>query len=150
MFLCFAVNRFSVVTSWIRPSNAYHVGSVGDVISISLPVKHLVHALDESRGSAAEYQEVIRELWSLDRVLSDVEQLSRNSEHTNGLYALWATAKHVVDECRRSIDHFLEKIKKYDKSLGGHTTRSGELEKFRAIINAHCSSLSMLLMIASM
>jgi hypothetical protein len=136
-------------------------GSVGDVISISLIVKDLVKALDDSRGSAAEYQDVIRELWSLDRVLLEVEQLSRNSEQTIELYALWVTAKRATDECRRSIENFLEKIKKYEKSLGGRTsghtirgvpmkirwrlTQSDELEKFKAAINAHCSSLNMLL-----
>jgi hypothetical protein len=136
-------------------------GSVGDIISISLIVKDLVKALDDSRGSAAEYQDVIRELWSLDRVLLEVEQLSRNSDQTIELYALWVTAKRATDECRRSIETFLEKIKKYEKSLGGrasgHTirgvpmkirwrlTQSDELEKFKAAINAHCSSLNMLL-----
>ncbi|KAE9368192.1 hypothetical protein N431DRAFT_547295 [Stipitochalara longipes BDJ] len=136
-------------------------GSVGDIISISLIVKDLVQALDDSRGSAAEYQDLIRELWALDRVLLEVEQVSRNSEQTNGLYALWVTTKRATDECRQCIENFLEKIKKYEKSLGGlasgHTlrgvpmkirwrlTQSDELEKFRTAINAHCSSLSMLL-----
>ena len=141
-------------------------GSVGDIISISLLVKDLVKALDDSRGSAAEYQEVVRELWSLDRVLLEVEQASRNSEKTIELYALWVTAKRATDECRRTIECFLEKIKKYEKSLGsGHTSRqsirgvpmkirwrlmqSDELEKFRAAINAHCSSLSILLITAN-
>lgn len=141
-------------------------GSVGDIISISLIVKDLVKALDDSRGSAAEYQDLIRELWALDRVLLEVEQVSRSSEQTNELYALWVTAKRATDECHRSIDHFLEKIQKYEKSLGGrssgHTlrgvpmkirwrlTQSDELEKFKAVINAHCSSLSMLLITISL
>jgi hypothetical protein len=55
-------------------------GSVGDIISISLTIK--VQALDYSRGSAAEYQDLIRELWGLDQVLLEVEQVSRNSEQT--------------------------------------------------------------------
>lgn len=37
-------------------------GSVGDVISVCLLIKDLVKTLDDSRGSSAEYQEVIREL----------------------------------------------------------------------------------------
>jgi len=141
-------------------------GSVGDIISISLTVKDLVQALDDSRGSAAEYQDLIRELWALDRVLLEVEQVSRNSEQTIELYALWVTAKRATDECRRSIENFLEKIKRYEKSLGGRTSRhtlrgvpmkirwrltqSDELDKFKAAINAHCSSLSMLLITANL
>ena len=140
-------------------------GSVGDIISISLLVKDLVKALDDSQGSAREYQEVIRELWTLDRVLLEVEQLSRTHEHTIELHALCITARHAAYDCRRSIEAFYEKIRKYDRTLGtgrtGNTmrriypklewnlTRSNELDKFRAEINAHCSSMSMLLATAS-
>jgi hypothetical protein len=152
----------------IRPALPMPIpyGSVGDIISISLTVKDLVQALDNSRGSAAEYQDLIRELWGLDRVLLEVEQASRNSEQTIELYALWVTTKRATDECRRSIENFLEKVKRYEKSLGGRTsqntlrgvpmkikwrlTQSDELEKFKAAINAHCSSLSMLLITANL
>jgi RNA polymerase-interacting CarD/CdnL/TRCF family regulator len=69
------------------------LGSVGDIISISLIVKDLVKALDDCRGSASEYQALIRELWVLDRVLLEVELLTRMYEQTAELNALCVTAK---------------------------------------------------------
>ena len=43
--------------------------SVGDCIAVSLLIKDAVLALDSAHGAAAEYQEIIRELWALDRAL---------------------------------------------------------------------------------
>ena len=67
-------------------------GSVGDIISIYIIIKDLVKALDDSRGSLAEYQEVIRELSALDRVLLEVELLWITCERTNELNAIRDTA----------------------------------------------------------
>ena len=47
-------------------------GSVGDIVSLCLLIKDLVKSLDNSRGSSAEYQAVIRELCSLDHALLEV------------------------------------------------------------------------------
>ena len=140
-------------------------GSVGDIISISLLVKDAVKALDDSGGSASEYQGVIRELWSLDRVLLEVELLSKKHEQTIELNALCVTARRVAEDTRKCIENFLKKIKKYDASLGDDATgnfirgismkikwrlvEKDELDKFRAEINAHCSSMNMLLAVAS-
>lgn len=141
------------------------LGSVGDIISISLIVKDLVKALDDCRGSASEYQALIRELWVLDRVLLEVELLTKMYEQTAELNALCVTAKNVADSCRRCIEIFQENIKKYDDSLGSAGTgkkiqdvsmkirwriaHSDDLERFRAEVNAHSSSLNMLLVTAS-
>ncbi len=140
-------------------------GSVGDIIAICIIIKDLVKALDDSKGSSAEYQEVIRELWALDRVLLEVELLWRTCESTNELNALRETANRMADQCRRSIEGFLKKVKKYRPSLGGggsgsvlrdttmkirwQVSHADELTKFRAEINAHCSAINMLLLTAS-
>lgn len=140
-------------------------GSVGDLISVSLIVKDLVKALDDSRGSAAEYQEIIRELLALDRALLEVELLSKTCEETVELNALCMTARHIAGACSIRIRSFLGQINRYKSSLGttnaGHQLRDfsmkirwkishgDELDKVRAEINAHCSSLNMLLITAS-
>ncbi len=140
-------------------------GSVGDIITICIIIKDLVKALDDSKGSSAQYQEVIRELWALDRVLLEVELLWRTCESTNELKALRETAHRMADQCRRSIEAFLEKVEKYRPSLrnGGsgsvlrdatmkirwQVSHADELTKFRAEINAHCSAINMLLLTAS-
>ena len=140
-------------------------GSVGDIIALSIIVKDLVKALDDSKGSSAEYQEVIRELWALDRVLLEVELLCIKCDSTIELNALRETAHRMADQCRRSIEAFLKKIKKYGPSLqdGGsgsivrdttmkirwQVAHADDLTKFRAEINAHCSAINMLLLTAS-
>ena len=140
-------------------------GSVGDIITLCIIIKDLVKALDDSKGSSAQYQEVIRELWALDRVLLEVELLWRTCESTNELNALRETAHRMADRCRRSIEAFLKKVEKYRPSLrdGGsgsvlrdatmkirwQVSHADELTKFRAEINAHCSAINMLLLTAS-
>lgn len=140
-------------------------GSVGDILSLCIIIKDLVKALDESRGASQEYQEIIRELWALDRALLEVELLWRTCEETVELNALRVTARRMADQCRRSVEVFLDKVKKYGPSLreGGtgslirdatmkirwQVAHSDEVTKFRAEINAHCSAISMLLITAS-
>ncbi|KAF4636663.1 hypothetical protein G7Y89_g1430 [Cudoniella acicularis] len=139
-------------------------GSVGDILSVCLLVKDLVLALDESRGSATEYREVIRELWGLDRALLEVDLLARSCESTVELSALFNTARKAADDCRICIDAFSKKIKKYGASLGeGRSrnilkdtarkiqwmTKKDDLDRFRAEVNAHSLSINMLLATAS-
>ena len=92
------------------------VGSVGDIISICLLVKDLVEALNSSRGAAAEYQEITRELWGLERALLQVDLLSRTCNNSPELNALHETACRTAEDCRRCISDFLKKIKKYEPS----------------------------------
>lgn len=93
-------------------------GSVGDIIAICLLVKDLVAALDESKGSAVEYREVLLELRALERGLLEVDVLSRSHAPTVKLNALYATARKAALDCRQPVEAFLDRIKKYDPSLG--------------------------------
>ncbi len=136
-------------------------GSVGDIISLSLIIKDLIRSLDKSRGSSAEYQAVIRELWNLDYALLEVEVLSRSCEKTVQLKALSATVHQCAEQCRKCITNFHDVVKKFEKSLrpegSGSLVRDvalkmrwqvsekDSLAKFRAEINAHCHSINMLL-----
>lgn len=136
-------------------------GSVGDIISLSLLIKDLVKSLDSSRGSSAEYQAVIRELWSLDHALLEVEALTRSCEQTAQLNALTATVNQCANQCRKCVTRFHEQVKKFGKNLqpGGsgsfirdtaskikwQVSEKDDLAKFRAEINAHCFSINMLL-----
>ena len=138
-------------------------GSVGDIISLSLLIKDLVKSLDNSRGSSAEYQAVIRELWSLDHALLEVEVLIRSCEQTVQLNALTAAVNQCAEQCRKCVTRFHEQVKKFGRSLqpGGsgsfvrdtaskirwQVSEKDDLAKFRAEINAHCLSINMLLTI---
>jgi hypothetical protein len=142
-------------------------GSVGDIISVCLLVKDLVDALDKARGSKAEYQSLIRELWLLDRTLLEIDLLTRihGGGATPELEALCKTARKAVDRCRELVSAFSTRVQKYQKSLGENATPAfikattmkmrwciGEkdtVDTLRAEIAATSASLQMLLATAS-
>jgi len=137
-------------------------GSVGDIISVSLVVKDLLIALNDSRGSSAEYQAVIRELYVLDTALLQVEQLSRSHAATPELQALYETAKQTAAKCQDSVASFKARLGKYNGSLttGGSgnilkdtarkiqwraSQKDAEIAKFRAEVTGYSDSINMLL-----
>lgn len=136
-------------------------GSVGDIITLSILIKDLIKCLDGSCGSSAEYLAVVRELWSLDHALLEVEVLFRSFDQSAPLNALKATANQCAEECRQCITVFSEHMKRYKDNLreGGsgnffkdartkvtwHLSEKKKLAKFRAEMNAHCMSINMLL-----
>jgi hypothetical protein len=143
------------------PEMAVSFGSVGDIIAVCLIVKDLVAALDDSRGSAAEYQEVRLELQALERALLEVEFLSSSCTATEKLKALYATARKAGVNCQKPVAAFLKKIRKYGPSLGEsgpgsivrdtamkirwQLSQKDEVTRFRTEINTHCSSINILL-----
>jgi hypothetical protein len=145
---------------------SFTFGSFGDIISLSLIVKDLIKALDDIQGSSNEYREIIRELGMLDRVLMEVELLSKRCEPTIEMNALSVTGRRIIDNCRSDVASFLDKILKYDPYLAANSSssrvwtasmkvrwrivHSGELQKFRAGINANCNKLQTLLGAANM
>ncbi|KAJ4350224.1 uncharacterized protein N0V89_008845 [Didymosphaeria variabile] len=139
-------------------------GAVGDIISVCLLVKDLVDALDEARGSKAEYQSVVRELWILDRALLEIDLLTRTHENgaTPELRSLCETAQRAAAKCKSLVAQFLERMKKYKrafedenkvkKAVMGVRWRVGEreaVERFRVEIVGTSSSLQMLLATAN-
>ncbi|RMZ71352.1 vegetative cell wall gp1 [Pyrenophora seminiperda CCB06] len=139
-------------------------GSVGDIISVCLLVKDLVIALDKTRGSKAEYQATIRELWILDRALLEIDLLTRQhgSGATPELRSLCETAKQAVSRCQELVSDFLARIRKYDSAFDGKGSKLKEaamgirwrveekdaLEQFRVNIVGTSSSLQLLLVTA--
>lgn len=134
--------------------------SVGDIISVSLLVKDLLLAIDSSRGAAAEYQEVVRELYVLDTALLEVERLARTHEGTPEVHALCEIAQRSVDKSRICVDTFTKRIKKFGGSLaeGGkgnvfkHAARSvqwqlgrEDVDRFRAEIMSHSNAIHMMI-----
>jgi hypothetical protein len=142
-------------------------GAVGDIISVCLLVKDLVEALDRARGSKAEYQSAIRELWILDRALLEIDLLTRT--HGNGttpeLRSLCETAKQAAIRCQDLVTKFLERVRKYKSTFDEgqktnilkdvamkvrwHVGEEDTLEQFRVEIASTSSSLQMLLTTAS-
>jgi hypothetical protein len=140
--------------------------SVGDCISVCILIKDAIRALDSTRGSSAEYQEMIRELWALDRALLEVVKLAQSFETTVELNALSHTARRTAEQCKSCIEGFLERIKGYERGLreGGSGSKivdvkgkvnwalgggTDHLARFRTEINGHSSAINMLLITAS-
>ncbi|MAD87605.1 MAG: hypothetical protein CL912_31995 [Deltaproteobacteria bacterium] len=140
--------------------------SAGDVIAVCIHVKDVIKALDDVQGASAEYQQLCRELWSLDRALLEVELLSRTCDTSIELNALSCTTRRVVEQCKECMVSFLRKLKSYNRSLreGGSgdrirdtgkkikwaLTQKEEIARFRTEINGHSSTINMLLITASM
>jgi len=139
--------------------------SVGDCISVCILIKDVVRALDSTRGSSSEYQEVIRELWALDRALLEVANLAQSFETTIELNALSHATRRAAEQCKTCIEGFLEKIKRYEIALREGGSRNmvrdvkgkvcwalchrEHLQRFRTEINGHSSAINMLLITAS-
>ena len=47
-------------------------GSVGDIIAVSQIARSLVRALNDAKGSAKEYQELLKELQAFDQAILQV------------------------------------------------------------------------------
>lgn len=135
-------------------------GSVGDIIAVVSIVKDLIEALDKSRGSAAEYQSLIRDLRLLGEVLSKIEEFSSTYETNHELAALYEVARRLVEPCRQAIEAFGSRVRKYESTLGrdnGNVAKATfaklrwqvgekeEVSKFRVEVAGHVASMSLLL-----
>ena len=104
-------------------------GSVGDIVTVCGIIIDVVKALSESRGSAADYQGLIRELWSLAQVLESVGSLLE--EHS------WlpnhGRLETILQNCKRCLDHYLKQIKAFEPSLGQNTPRVSAKDIYRKV-----------------
>lgn len=145
-------------------------GSVGDIIAICLLVKDCVDALSESRGAAASYQAVIRELYILEKALLEIDLLARTYGTTDEISALFESAKSTVKGCQASLQAFKSKTRRFEPYLGPGTSRSttqrvfkgsamkllwqvsmkDDVARFRAEVVAYSLSINQLLATASM
>ncbi|KAF7449551.1 hypothetical protein PtrSN002B_003090 [Pyrenophora tritici-repentis] len=118
-------------------------GSVGDIISVCLLVKDLVTALDKARGSKAEYQAAIRDLWILERVLLEIELITKQhgSEATPELRSLWETANQamllvtasitLLDVNRKEMDDKFDEAKRINDTANSAQDATLESIKYR-------------------
>ena len=132
--------------------------SVGDFISGLNLLRELIKALEDSSGSSKEYRDLIRELYSLERALLEVKHLNVNESlqpHKNAIM-------QAAVQCQDAISFFLSQIAKYQPSLsrGGSGNKwrdclrkiqwalckKEDVQKFRAQIQGHTSSIAILLM----
>lgn len=87
--------------------------SVGDFLAVGKLIVDITNSLREAGGSKSEYQELLRELESLNHALKHLDKLP-----TNGASANLESIKYAALSCRRPLEQFLGEIEKYDKALG--------------------------------
>lgn len=140
-------------------------GSVGDIISLCGLIQKLVKALDDARGSAREYRDLVHELDTLQTAIQEVKRLSDENSNILELGPLFETAGKGAAQCKQEVERFLQELSKYhdlsDQGVGRKVIRSSvtkarwelrrsDIVKFRGHIAAHSSTMTVLLSAISM
>jgi hypothetical protein len=104
-------------------------GSVGDIIAVSLLIKDLVTALNQSRGSQAEYTQLVDELKLLKDVLDRIVHLCKTTGATTAVRTFEVSALHdatlqIAQHCGKYIEGFNIRLQRYGKTLGSSGART--------------------------
>ncbi|KAH7066890.1 hypothetical protein BKA63DRAFT_130333 [Paraphoma chrysanthemicola] len=92
--------------------------SVGDFVAAANLIHKVSTALKDKSGAANEYQQILIELESLARTLKHLEALQpteSNAAHVNAIRGMALT-------CRWPLQDFLEKIRKFERTMGVFAT----------------------------
>lgn len=92
-------------------------GSVGDILAVAGLVKDLITTLNDSRGSAAEYRQIVQSLQNLHMLLLNLDDLAKLCNDRGNSVAESFTARLQAEQCRQYVASFSDKIKKYNHSL---------------------------------
>lgn len=88
--------------------------SIGDFVAVGKLIVEISTSLQAISGAKSEYQELARELQSLDIALRHLDRLACETIPSPTV----ASIKYTALSCRVPLQEFLSKIKKYEKSLG--------------------------------
>lgn len=137
--------------------------SIGDLVLGLKLIKQSIEALQDAKGSSADYQALSHEIDSLNDGLEAVEDLQLDQRL--GLKSKACIAiTGAVSRCRNCIDVFLTTIAKYEpwlrtnessgsawkanlKKIQWGLCKKDDVNRFRVQLERHSSSISMLLVI---
>ena len=89
--------------------------SVSDFVVVGGIIVDIINCLSESGGAKSDYQELLRELESLQQALRHLDRLQkRPNQSAESLDSI----KYAALSCRRPLEEFLRHAKKYENSLG--------------------------------
>ncbi|KFX86691.1 hypothetical protein V490_08937 [Pseudogymnoascus sp. VKM F-3557] len=130
--------------------------SVGDFLAVGKLIADITNRLSEASGSKSQYQELLRELESLNNALKHLDKLPTNVASTN-----LESIKYAALSCQRPLEQFLDKIRKYDIALGiwGKANpikntadklrwafiEKDEIKKLQSYLNIHIGTINILL-----
>lgn len=131
--------------------------SVGDFIAVLQLVFILIDSLRKVSNSGGSYQALLNELYALETALLDVKRIDPEYYGAVKVNSL----RQAASQCEHTINEFWGKVQKYQPHLQhGRTNskikdawyklkwalcREDDLEKFRAEIRGHTSSINILL-----
>ncbi|KAI9658398.1 MAG: hypothetical protein M1821_002531 [Bathelium mastoideum] len=133
--------------------------SVGDCFAALNFLIQVFSSLQDSGGSRSEYQELLRELNGLKTALQHIDTLRATGDT---LSSRLIELKSITLACRVPLEHFVSKVKKYEKSLGSEsserrrivkdTTRKiqwlgmkADVRRLQHDLNTHIGTINMLL-----
>lgn len=130
--------------------------SVGDIVAVGKLVADIISCLKDSTRSQTEYQDLVRELECLRSVLVHLDRLVQN-ETSQVLDSI----KYATLSCRRPLEEFLTRIRKYDRSLCTQSKpnpireaidkvkfplgHGDEIRKLQTYLSVHIGSINILL-----
>jgi hypothetical protein len=131
--------------------------SVGDFIAAGKLISNIIHSLSDADGSKSEYQELVRELESLQFALRHLDKLQQSGSKSTNLNSI----KYAALSCQRPLEQFLNKIKRYEKSLGVWSKegalrgtaeklrwamgKKDDIRKLQSYLNIHVGTINILL-----
>ena len=92
-------------------------GSVGDIIAVAELAFKIVKALSESRGASKEYQDLMLELDLFRRALQEADRFLKPNRPVRLQPHTENAVRHHVTLCKKEMEEFMKKIKKYQESL---------------------------------
>ena len=130
--------------------------SVGDLFLGLKLLQESIDAVNDSKGAAADFTALAKEITSLQDGLEAIEELQEN--HPFSLKQATALDR-AISTCQESIEEFLTSISKYQPHLKAKTSglhsnyrkikwtvcKKDDVAKFRAQLGRHASAITMLL-----
>ena len=130
--------------------------SIGDLFAALRVIKDSVEAVHDTRGSAADYESLVKEIICLQDGLEVIEELQQDHALTKWQHAALERALYA---CQETVDKFLASISEYQPHLYARAAglkshyrkvkwalcKKDDVAKFRSQIGRHASSISMLL-----
>lgn len=165
--VCFIPKKNHDVVQGLAMEVGLTCSAVGDVISIILLVKDIISALDDARGSAKAYRDLVQGMELLQKTLEEVDQaLVVLPNELTGYDSIVQASEATVTQIQRCLEDLRRKvIKKYGASLceGGSgnfikdvwkriqwTMEEKDVDKFRAVIAGYTATLKMILDVTAM
>lgn len=106
-------------------------GSFGDFLSIAILIKDIVAALDDSRGSAKKYQDLLLTLDIFAKTIQAIDQFYRGPRQAEFFDDISVTALQTTGLIRKCLEEFKAKTDKYASTLcpGGSGSRAKDVAR---------------------